>query len=58
MLTFPKMMHYPTNNIKITMINDVIDTRSLMKTADYTVRKPVLWWVIHVKWSKNVQASF
>ena len=42
MLTFPKMMHYPTNNIKITMINDVIDTRSLMKTADYTVRKPVL----------------
>lgn len=41
MLTIPKMMHYPTNNIKITMINNLLHTRSLMKTADYTVHKPV-----------------
>lgn len=58
MLTIPKVTHYPTNNIKITMINSLLHTRSLMKTADYTVHKPVPWWVIHVKWSKNIQASF
>lgn len=41
MLTVPKVMHYTTKNIKITMINSLLHTRSLMKTADYTVHKPV-----------------
>lgn len=36
------MILYPTNNIKLIMINNSFDThtRSLMKTADYTVHKP------------------
>lgn len=41
--TVPTMILYPTNNIKIIMFNNLSDThtRSLMKTVDYTIRKPV-----------------
>lgn len=36
----------------------MIRTRSLMKTADYTVHKPVSRWVIHVEWLKNILVIF
>lgn len=43
------MIHFPITKKTWLTIN-LIHTRSLMKTADYTVHKPVSWWVIHVKW--------
>lgn len=58
--TVPTTILYPTNNIKIIMFNNLSDThtRSLMKTVDYTIRKPVPWWVINVKQYKNILITF
>lgn len=48
--------NYPTTDNKVNKWSfDSINTRSLMKTAEYTVRQPAAGWALRVRPLRNIQ---